>query len=414
MDHNVNLNNSKAADRKEAAAARIQAMPPLRRALLAREGLIDSAGREMTVGPAEARLRKILVRGGQTVFLAVSLALLAKRIYTAYRCARPVSESPKCLFIGIGAIREKHLISALTERINLVPVVVDQRYPQGYSALSAPPMRRTLHYWRVIMQEARVVLSQRDPDFARLDLLSSIAIRAHELAWLLALFEMLRMERPDISVISSTADLPAHAAILAGCATEYHQHGLLKRTLVFPAFTAMEAITGHEGRHVLSRVPKMTLRLATDAVQMDAIEPVLVLVGDYLATDPVPVTTLVDLAQARGFLVVVRPHPRGDDRVWSGIRGRDRVTIENQGSFDEFLTKWRPSFVASWFSTTLVDGLMAGAVPITLFAGKTDLVLPLHRIALQFPKETSRLEACMNDTATRDTTWRALYSVVME
>lgn len=415
MTHpNDKFTTSKLAERAAAAASRVQAMSPLRRALIAREGLIDSAGGEMTIGPAEARLRKILVRGGQPAFLVVSLALLAKRIYAGYRYARPACDNPKLVFVGIRALREKQLISALTEKTNLAPAVVDQRYPQGYSNLPAPPALRALHYWRQIMDETRIILSHKDPDFARLDLLSSIAIRAHELAWLISLFEMLRIKQPDICITTSTADLPAHAAKLAGCPVEYHQHGLLKSTLIFPSFTAMTAITAYEGCHVRSRVPDMTVRLAADAARTSVAEPLLALAGDYLATDPGPVTALVDLAQTHGLSVVVRPHPHGHDRLWSGIRGRDDVTFESEGSFEEFLEKWRPSFVASWFSTTLVDGLMAGAVPITLSLGKTDLVLPLHRIALQFPKEKSQLEACMNDVETREHAWKSFHSVVME
>ena len=121
---------------------------------------------------------------------------------------------------------------------------------------------------------------------------------------------------------------------------------------------------------------------------------------------------IANLALARGFRVVVRPHPKGFDELWSGIRGQRGVVFDAEGGFEDFLEKWRPAFLASWFSTTLLDGLHAGAVPITLARSTDRLVLAIEEIALSWPEEAARIETCMRDDAERDRVYSKKYSAI--
>jgi len=388
-------------------------MPPLRRALLAREALILSSKGSLAFGPAEARVRKILALAGVFGMFSISLALLISRL-RAVGVVPPPETLPSTIFVGIGSLREFQLVEHISELTRLEPIVIDQRNLEGFSKLLSPRLGAVLRQWFGIMREARSILGEPVPVFQKLDLLSTFTIRSHELAYLLAWFKELRVQHPNIRIVCSTADLPAHAASIAGFLTEYHQHGLLASSLIFPDFSKMAALTIAEGKYVAERVPGLELELKSEPSLVRPMNRTLALAGDYGATDPEPVSKLVKTALSNGYRVVVRPHPRGDDRLWSGISEHEDVTFENDGSFEEFLQKWRPSFVASWFSTTLIDGLMAGALPITLSVGKTDLVLPLQRIALQFPKEISQVQACMEDVDIRERAWNSSYSVVME
>ena len=393
------------------AASRIQALPPLKRALLAREALIQAAGGTVAFGPAESLLRKILAQTGRVGLVAVSFALLMKRYLAGHKSVL-TGELPGALFVGIGAMRELQLHDDVAAELGVEPHFIDQRTPAGFAGLLTPGPIRVLSHWLRTTRDALSVLSQPNADFAPLDLLSTLAMRNHELAYLLAWFETLRDTRPAMPLVFSTADLPAHAACLADFAVEYRQHGFLSRALVFPEFSRMIALTAFEGRYVADRVPRLVLKVDTPHTEQAPVTATLAFAGDYVAHDPAPVVALADLALASGLRVVVRPHPRGFDELWSGIRGRDNVVFDTEGRFEDFLEKWRPAFLASWFSTTLLDGLHAGAVPITLASSTDRLVLPIKKIALSWPEEAPRIETCMRDDAERDRVYSRICSAI--
>jgi hypothetical protein len=393
------------------AADRIQAMRPLRRALLAREALVLAAGKTAAVGPREARLRKLLEWTGRCGMIAVSMALLVDR-YFAGRKAGADRRLPEAIFLGIGAMREQSLRTNVEAELGLIPHFVDQRTPSGFAGLPAPSFARVIVHWIHVTREALATLSNPDPHFPQMDLLSTLTMRAHELAYLLAWFENLHNWRPDMPIFCSTADLSAHAACLSGFSVEYRQHGFLARALVFPSFRRMVALTEYEGRYVASRVPALALKVHLQRATSVFTSGTLAITGDYQAQDPALITSLVELAHANGFRVVVRPHPRGCDELWSWIRGRENVIFDTEGGFEDFLEKWRPTFLASWFSTTLLDGLLAGALPITLSRDNGILLLPVGTIALSWPEQGLRIKNCMSDPEERQRTHERLMDAV--
>lgn len=382
------------------AADRVQAMPQLRRALLAREALIAGAGKTVAFGPREGRLRQLLAVTGRGGMVVASLVLLLGRYLTGRRVATK-SVLPEAIFLGIGAMREQMLRADIQAQLGIEPHFVDQRRAEGFAALPMPSLVQIIRHWVRALREALEILSEPDPDFKPLDLLATLTMRLHELAYLLALFERLHEKRRKSSVYSSTADLAAHAACLAGIKVEYRQHGLLARTLVFPEFSAMVALTAFEGRYVASRVPGLALKLNSPCATLTPLSKVFAFAGDYEAQDPAPVAELAEVALANGFHVIVRPHPRGHSKLWDGIRGRDGVAFDTEGRFEEFLGKWRPAFVASWISTTLLDGLQLGAVPVTLSGDNSVLLLPIDTIAFSWPQQGALIEHLMRDSEER-------------
>lgn len=398
--------------RVQEAADAVQIMPPIRRALLAREALILSINGRVEYGPKEGVLRAILSVTGLPGLVICSFLLLIGRVFTARKGAKSYPNSD-VIFIGIGALREPRLISEISKQTEKLPLYIDQRDPAEFRKLSAPGFRDVLARWFQFTSEAISILKSPCRGSSRLDLFATLTMRCHELAFLTALFDALYSARPNLRIAFSTTDIASHAATIAGFSTEYHQHGLLARSLVFANFSTMFAITKFEGQHVADRIPGLVWNLQPTFFSETKNRTVLAIAGDYIANDPGSVIALVDFAQALGLSIVVRPHPRGDDRLWCAIRERDQVTFENDGSFEDFLGNWRPMFVASWFSTTLVDALMAGSLPITLSEGRTELVLPLREIALHFPKDNTHLKACVLDIETREQTQSQLYSVIM-
>lgn len=381
------------------AALHVQAMTPLRRALLAREALVRAAGVEKGVvyGPAGMRLRKILKYTGRHGFLVVSFSLLIGRILAGWKAQRKKKQTPKLLFIGIGAIRERHLCKDIAIQRGLEPTFVDQRTPSGFASLPAPSIISVFFCWRKIILEAEAVLSTQDPYFLSLDIMTTIAMRCHELSYLVALFDSLHKQCPDVFIICSTADMAPHAACIAGFSTEYHQHGFLRKELVYPDFSFMLALTEIEAKHVSSRVTRMRSQVSNIEPCYEFASKVFLIAGIRNMQDSSPVKSLVYIALRNGYQVVIRPHPQGDPEFWLDIYNFEDVTIEFEGSFTDCLAKWRPAYVATWFSTTILDGLFAGAVPITFSCEENDLVFPFESVAISWPQNKLLLHCCMTD-----------------
>lgn len=144
-----------------------------------------------------------------------SLIMLVNRSLAGRRTARD-DKLPYAIFFGVGAMREYKLLQSITAQLGQTPQFIDQRTPDGLGVLTARGPRRIMNQWIRITREALSILSETDPDFAKMDLLSTLTMRIHELAHLQALLENLYETHPEMRVYCSTVDLPAHAACLVG------------------------------------------------------------------------------------------------------------------------------------------------------------------------------------------------------
>ena len=160
------------------AAARVQSLPLLPRALLAREALIAAAGSTIAFGPREGRLRKLLALTGRFGLILISLALLAKR-YVAARNYSTNGVLPEALFLGIAAMREQAIRQEIGAQLGCELRFVDQRSPEGFAGLPLPRMNQIMRLWATSLREALAITSSPDEDFSRLDLLSTFAMRVH-------------------------------------------------------------------------------------------------------------------------------------------------------------------------------------------------------------------------------------------
>jgi hypothetical protein len=129
-----------------------------------------------------------------------------------------------------------------------------------------------------------------------------------------------------------------------------------------------------------------------------------VIAGDYWhETDFEACRPFIDWARAAAIPVVVRPHPRDVTGYWNRWRAVEGVTFdETPCDIDSFLQRHRPRFLVSWTSTTLFDAVMRGVVPITLTKDPddaADYIVPLERIALEWPERADEVAALIDDPA---------------
>lgn len=401
----------KADARIDQAAQALQSLPPVQRALLGREQLIMSKVLGRQIGPREQRLMRLLYWSGQPGVITVSLLLLLKRIW-AQRYLPVRLPIPKALFVGIDALRETNLRQDLRNRLSHDHVFVDQRQMDNFSVVGRLRCGPALKEWWGLLPVALACFRDNASIYDPLELRSTLAMRLTDLAHLLAQFRALHAEEPRLLIACSTADLSTHAACIVGFPVEYYQHGFLARTLIFPDIAMMLALTKIEGAHVASRVPGLLVRYPSVLVQKSSDRRVLAIAGTYGEGDAKPVNTLVRSALDQKLQVVIRPHPLGDDKMWQDVKELKGVIVEAKGNFDDFLIKWQPGFLASWFSTTLLDGLLAGAVPITLSDNRPNLVFPFDQISLAWPKDRLELQRSMIDEEHRIETLQRLAEVI--
>lgn len=374
----------------------LQSLPPLQRALLGREQLIIGRVLGREIGPREHRLMRLLSWSGRPGMLLISLLLLFRRVW-AQRHLPASLPLPQAFFIGIDALHENNLRKDLRDRLGHDHVFVDQRQMDHFALTGRLRLSSALKEWARLVPLTLKCSRSMAEEYDTRELRATLAMRLPDLAHLLTQFRALHAADKEIFIACSTAELPAHAACVTGFSVEYHQHGFLTRSLVFPDFAAMNALTMVEGGHVASRVPGLNVHCQSVDIQQGSRERVLAIASIYGKFDINPVIDLVRLALNEKYQVVIRPHPRGEDAVWRDLRKMGGVVIDSDGDFDAFLAKWQPAFLATWFSTTLLDGLLQGAIPVTLSAAQPNLVFPLDQIALAWPQASPRLERCMVD-----------------
>jgi len=170
-------------------------------------------------------------------------------------------------------------------------------------------------------------------------------------------------------------------------------------------------LTEDEAAYLRGRLPKCTVRLRARHTarprQLDHLGPILVASiychEDYFGK----IVPFLHWAATTGRRVISRPHPREDPTAWQRPEVRGLAELQSsQDSFIEHLARLRPRVVVSWFSTALVDALRVGVIPVTI-CGDDDpnvanMVYPLFRRSLRWPKDTALIEHILSDNDAYD------------
>src|SRR5262249_18772201 len=111
-------------------------------------------------------------------------------------------------------------------------------------------------------------------------------------------------------------------------------------------------------------------------------------------------TSFIAWAREMNMPVIVRQHPHAPASYWDQWRGALGVEISSdRGDFGTFLDAVRPRFLASWYSTTLLDALGRCVLPITLARNAfelSDIIFPVRAIAACWPEDRQLLEALID------------------
>ena len=383
--------------------------------------LIESAGLGMApcfLGP-RGRLVRVFVRLSQRVG-CTRILLATVAIYEICRIMakrrQPTRRLPeRCrIFVGVGAGGEENLWGDFIAESEAPAIRLDETKPEVFLAYYRP---RITTLWREVWEETRdlttfLLRSDLEPLLSfREDLITVVTIRLGRYifyrTWWRAHVD-LRIQ----SIIFVSSETPASACVDAAIApVEHWQHGLTVKGALMPPFTKIKALTSVELDWFSGLLPKTHFELVHSKVSIECYEELLIIVSsydhsmlnrvDYLNS----IKSLVDWANSNSIRVVVRKHPVEVSDFWESNFPSLEIDITND-SFSEALSRLRPMFIASWYSTCFVDGLTAKVLPISFMdPEKADtavhLVYNILRHCLIWPKHQSLLSELINSSPAR-------------
>jgi hypothetical protein len=174
------------------------------------------------------------------------------------------------------------------------------------------------------------------------------------------------------------SDTSAFAAADAGVTTVYHSHGLVSRGIIFARFAKVNVMTRSESRWVRNFLPlaKIESRIpATIHRQLGEQRQRTVIIVSQLKSisDISFYKNLFLYFINNNYRVYIRPSPRDErfnsESFWISLLDQIKLSVDiasTQSSFDLVISTLRPTFLVATDSSTLVDALYNGVVPVTL------------------------------------------------
>jgi len=369
--------DARSANAIEQLASALQGLPAGTRWLNQQPDVIQALACGMAVrqGPRTKNAAAIL-SAASAVALARAVACLGSLVllvwlYLGQRRIAQTETLKRCLVVGVGALREKKIVGDLEERgtgVSLInetePLSFARYFPVSWDALWAEWLGAARSAWSSLYDH-----DQSQAGLAAAHLRLSFMLRAHLYAFARAWFRELKTRGAVAEPVVFTAcSVIAYAGCAAGLKTVYHLHGFQRQSLVYPDFDEVVCFTEAEAAHFRRRLPTAKVRVEHEPGRaIDTADAVAVAgaYGQNVGFDDC--ANFVTWALERGHVVVLRPHPLDKSGFFDKWRADKRVIFSDTAdSFDEFLERFQPRLLLSWFSTALFDALRRGVVPVTV------------------------------------------------
>ena len=201
-------------------------------------------------------------------------------------------------------------------------------------------------------------------------------------------------------------DVAAFAAVDAGLPTCYLQHGMIRRSILFPSFDRIVALTVAEAAFMTQRVPKAVILCHPRSLPghlPEQMNRTMLVASVYGLPELMPrIVPLLNWARERTVSVEVRLHPCEDGIFWRSNEVAEYAKVQtDDASFFPSMDRLRPRFLVSWFSTTMMDALECGVIPVSVCADDdihvADMVYPLFQCCLRWPQDAESLERLLDD-----------------
>lgn len=370
------------------------------------------AGKEETYGPRGKCFYMVFNALGVTFAAQLALQLIGSIIVTAWwlkaRRSHQSLVSVEALFIGFGAGPEKQMVEKFSKEADCRIAHLDQTKPDSLATVALPGI---LQLWRESAFEARTIvqglrLSKNSliQDNSRQWLISA-AIRFSSYIFIRVWAEAL----PDNikRIVFIAADVPAFAVLDAKNSIrhriEFWQHGLHRISIIFPPFKLINSINYQEALHMKRRLPDAQIELTPDS----QVDQILNYTKTVLFVSPYEswpfskhdykhiIESIASWTFSQEIRLLVRPHPSEGAHFWQSQFPEILIDASTNG-FNGAIHQLKPLFVVGWWSTSLLDALKAGILPVLIMDGSksalADMVFPLAEIALNWPRDLELIE----------------------
>lgn len=377
-----------------------------------------AGGEAECYGPRGRWFYKLFGNLGLSLAASLALTLIGSLITTVWwiRCLTVTRSEQKAeeLFLGFGAGPERQMAEQFRLESDGRVAHLDQTDPRSLALVAVPGLRKLLtnccrDAW-ILVESLRAARTPLIKDNDKQWLVSA-AIRFCDYVFVKSWVEALSGRGRRIVFIS--ADVPAFAAMDArnsdSFKIEFRQHGLLNKCIIFPRFSRVTALNRHEAAYLKSRIP---------AAEVESLEsswsenyerehaPVLLLAsiydnGAFNKHEHLQVLrNIFEWAAKHALQVIIRPHPSETGNFWQ--RHFPEIDHdETAGGFKDALRRYKPQFVFSWWSTSLIDALREGIAPILIIAGSKsaleEMVFPLRNVTFHWDSDESLLNVMASD-----------------
>ncbi len=399
----------------EMLAARLQLLPASVRWLYAQERLIwaTALGYQPERGPW-SRVADRLVRLSLRLGLARNLAAIVNLclLMTIYARQSLVRRAPAdgALLLGIKALREPALVRHF-EAMQARPVVhLDERFLTDFLRQARVPLLAMLREMRSVWSEVWDHLHPSQPSIGldKVYLLSFLLMRGHQFAYLRAWFRQYLSQPGALPVVAATsASCFAYAPVAVGIETVHMEHGFQRHSLVYPDYAQSICFNSFDAEQLSRRLPQCAVTVVAEPAQPLATRRLVAVAGIFWEPDGFDlIRPFMEWALRHDLPVVVRKHPVDTSDYWEQWRGVAGVQItDGEGSFADFLDRFRPCMLASWFSTALFEAIVKGVVPVTVtpesHEAALDTVFPFRELSLCWPEHEEIAKKLIDDDGLR-------------
>jgi len=342
------------------------------------------------------------------VVAVVAASEVIRLMYLARRLPHVVLPESCRIFVGFGAGAEGRMWHAFAAESGGPAIRLDEMRPETFLEYHRP-QKRTLfrHIWSASSALVPFLSKTALEPVAsnRKDTLTYAALKMGK--YILYRTWWQEIEQASISqVVFISAETPAFACIDAGmAAVEYRQHGLHRKSILMPAFSTLKMITQVEADWYRQFLPQSRIEVLRPKHRLAQHRPRILVASIYEVPrvskkqDLVRVQSLVRWAKQNNLGVIIRKHPRETDDFWPTYFPELEIDA-SQDLFEDAMVRIKPMFVVSWFSTSLVDALLANVVAVSIMQATdsriTDMVFEIPKHCLLWPIGAPVMNALVN------------------
>jgi hypothetical protein len=339
------------------------------------------------------------------------IKMLASQFFVINQKSKIDQNYPSAFFVGFSVTRNEQIYLDYCDKTSEVIGKFNQYDIGSFARWCRVNFQMGMYFLAYSITIAKKAIASMPPELSgrREDFLSHVASKLGYYAYMRSWFHMVRRINPRLKEIAfSCQNIASFAAVDEGIHTIYFSHGLLSHAELLPAFNKVTVISNAEMEFVKCRLPDSSV--ATYINQIEKLNPSRMLREVLICSYPSSenkymsnIITFLDFAKVESIKVRVRLHPSENDNVfWHKYQEAGLVSIEVCDiSVNDALVRLKPRLVLSWGSTTLIDALDHGVIPINASRDDdlmaTELVYPVRRRSLRLDRHFKSLPKLFHD-----------------